>query len=141
MSLYIDASALLKRYVDEADSDWFNELMDSDDRRLTCRVAWVEVWRNLSRRLDRGDVGDARHAFRNDWRRLDIVEVDAIVAEEAGRIADLTGCRSLDSLHLAAMGRAGPEGISLVTADLRQAQAARSLGWIVLGAPHSTPRK
>jgi hypothetical protein len=42
----------------------------------------------------------------------------------------------LDSsaLHLAALQRGGPSGIALVTADLRQAQAARALGWTVLGA-------
>jgi predicted nucleic acid-binding protein len=134
LTLYLDSSALLKRYVDEPDSERFRAILGSDDRQLTCRLTWVEIWRNLGLRL----VGDAlrlgRVAFRTDWRRMDVVEIDAGVAEEAGRLADLTGCRSLDALHLAAMGRAGPNGIDLVTADLRQAQAARTLGWSVLGA-------
>ncbi len=65
---------------------------------------------------------------------MTVVEVDSVLAEAAGRIADLTGTRTLDALHLAALQRAGPAGITLLTADLRQAQAARSLGWPVLGS-------
>ena len=134
MTLYLDSSAMLKRYVDEPDSDRFNDILGADHRRLTSRIAWVEVWRNLGARLNHDHARAARQAFRADWRRLGVVEMDAVLAEEAGRLADLTRCRSLDAIHLAAMARAGPDGISLVTADLRQAQAARSLGWTVLGA-------
>lgn len=134
MSLYLDSSALLKRYIDEHDSSRYNSILDSDAMWLTCRITWVEVWRNLGRRLPGGDASVARDAFRADWQRLAVVEVDAVLAEDAGRVADLTGSRSLDALHLAALERVGPSGIALVTADLRQAQAARALGWTVLGA-------
>lgn len=134
MTLYLDSSALLKRYVDEPDSDRYNDILGSDETWLTCRIAWVEVWRNLGRRLTGTDVAGVRDAFRADWARLAVVEIDSVLAENAGRLADLTGSRSLDAVHLAAMQRAGPAGITLVTVDLRQAQAARSIGWVVLGA-------
>ena len=134
MTLYLDSSALLKRYVDERDSTRYNNILGSDEAWLTCRITWVEVWRNLGRRLTTADVSTARDAFQADWTRLAVVEIDAVLAEEAGRLADLTGARSLDALHLAAVQRAGPTGVTMVTADLRQAQAARSRGWPVLGA-------
>lgn len=134
MSLYLDSSALLKRYIDEHDSSRYNAILASDTTWLTCRLTWVEVWRNLGRRLPRPDASVARDAFRADWQHLAIVEIDACLAEDAGRLADLTGSRSLDALHLAALERVGPSSAALVTADLRQAQAARSLGWTVLGA-------
>ncbi len=134
MTLYLDSSALLKRYIAEPDSAGYESLLGSDDRWLTCRVTWVEVWRNLGRRLLGTDAPAARKAFQLDWRSIAVVEVDAMLAETAGRIADITGSRSLDALHLAAVDRVGPSGVSIVTADLRQAQAARSLGWSVLGA-------
>jgi len=134
VTLYLDSSALLKRYIDEHDSSRYNAILDSDTVWLTCRLTWVEVWRNLGRRLPGSDASVARDAFRADWQRLAVVEIDAVLAEDAGRVADLTGSRSLDALHLAALERVGPAGIALVTADLRQAQAARALGWTVLGA-------
>ena len=129
MTLYLDSSALLKRYVDEPDSTRYNSILGSDEAWLTCRITWVEVWRNLGRRLTVADAPAARAAFHADWTCLAVVEIDAVLAEEAGRLADLTGDRSLDALHLAAVHRTGPTGVTLVTADLRQAQAARSLGW------------
>lgn len=60
MTLYVDTSDLLKRYIDEPDSSRFNTLLASDSMRLTCRLTLVEVRRNLSRRLDPGDVAGAR---------------------------------------------------------------------------------
>lgn len=134
MSLYLDSSAVLKRYIDEHDSSRYNAIFASDTMWLTCRITWVEVWRNVGRRLPPSEATVARGALRVDWQRLTVVEVDANLAEDAGRLADLTGSRSLDALHLAALERVGPAGIALVTADLRQAQAARALGWAVLGA-------
>lgn len=134
MSLYLDSSAVLKRYIDEHDSSRYNAIFASDTMWLTCRITWVEVWRNVGRRLPPSEATVARGALRADWQHLTVVEVDADLAEDAGRLADLTGSRSLDALHLAALERVGPAGIALVTADLRQAQAARALGWAVLGA-------
>jgi predicted nucleic acid-binding protein len=134
VSLYLDSSAVLKRYIDEHDSSRYNAIFASDTTWLTCRITWVEVWRNVGRRLPPSEATVARGALRADWQRLTVVEVDADLAEDAGRLADLTGSRSLDALHLAALERVGPAGIALVTADLRQAQAARALGWAVLGA-------
>lgn len=111
----------------------FNALFESDDSRLTCRITWVEVWRNLGRRLTPSQTQAARSAFKEDWSGLAIVEIDETLCRRAAALADLTGARSLDALHLAAISRAGPAGIALVTADLRQAQAARSQGWLVAG--------
>lgn len=134
MTLYLDASALLKRYVDEPDSDRFAALIASDDTWLTCRITWVEVWRNLGRRLEPEMAATERAAFRADWDHFQVIEVDAVLCRDAGDIAVMTGARSLDALHLAAVRRAGPQGVTLLTADLRQAQAARNLGLGVVGA-------
>jgi predicted nucleic acid-binding protein len=49
-------------------------------------------------------------------------------------MAEATGARTLDALHLAAAQRIGGGALPFVTADLRQAQIARSLGWVVLGS-------
>lgn len=134
MTLYLDSSALLKRYIDEPDSQQYNSFLGSDESWMTCRITWVEVWRNLGRRLTGADAPAARDAFRVDWAHLAIIEIDSVLAQDAGRLADLTGVRSLDAIHLAAVQRTGPSGVTLVTADLRQAQAARTLGWTVLDA-------
>ncbi len=62
------------------------------------------------------------------------MELTGDVCEAAAKIAEVTGARTLDSLHLRATREAGGDALPFVTFDLRQAQIARSLGWIVLGS-------
>lgn len=133
MSLYLDTSALLKRYLDEADSDRFDEILRSDPVWVTAGITLVEVRRNLTRVLEGDDLLTAREQFSRDWDRCYVVALDGVLCATAAQIAELTMARSLDALHLAAIQRTGPGALPLVTADLRQAQAARTLGWTILG--------
>lgn len=134
MSLYVDSSALLKRYIDESDSNVADALICADELLLTARHTIVEVRRNIARLLDGSDATDARASFTNDIKSFSIIELDAPTCEAAATISELTGVRTLDALHLAAVRRAGGTSIPLLTFDLRQAQAARSLGLTVVGA-------
>lgn len=134
MSLYVDTSALLKRYVDEPDSDLVERYLLEDPSWVTARHTWVEVRRNLARLLDGAALGAASAAFAEDWERFFVVELDRTTCERAADVAVVTGARTLDALHLAAVSRVGAAGLTLVTTDVRQAQAARSLGIAVLGA-------
>jgi predicted nucleic acid-binding protein len=132
--LYVDSSALLKRYVDEPDSDTAEALLASDPSLLTARHTIVEVRRNLARVLDEADAVAARAAFTEDLRSFAIVELDEVTCDTAAGIAELTGTRTLDALDLAAAQRLGGSAVPFLTFDLRQAQAARSLGLTVVGA-------
>jgi uncharacterized protein len=134
VSIYVDSSALLKRYVDEPDSDAADSLLRSDPSLLTARHTIVEVRRNLARLLGERDASAARSAFLDDVGVLSIVELDEATCEAAAGIAEMTAVRTLDALHLAAAQRAGGPGLPFLTFDVRQAQAARSLGLTVLGA-------
>lgn len=133
MTLYVDSSALLKRYVDEPDSDRAVELLTADPTLVTGRHAVVEVRRNLARVLSPTDATAARAAFATDLGSFSIVELDAGTCELAATIAEQTGVRTLDALHLGAARRLGTQ-LTFVTFDVRQAQAARSLGFAVAGA-------
>lgn len=134
MSLYVDASAMLKLYVDEPESASCEEIMVADPQWLTARHTEVEVRRNLSRLLSDRPLDSARREFEVDWDRCDVIELDATTCRLAAEIAEVTGARSLDALHLAAAGRVGAGQMAFLTYDLRQAQIARTLGWIVRGA-------
>lgn len=133
MSLYVDTSALLKRYVAEDESDACERLLLGDPSWVTARHTWVEVLRNLSRLLAGPERARVKKLFRSDWGRMHVVEIDATVSERAGDLAETLQVRTLDALHLAAAERAGSGRLPFLTYDIRQAQAARSLGWSVLG--------
>lgn len=134
MSLYVDSSALLKRYVDEPDSEVADSLLRSDPSLLSARHTIVEVRRNLARLLAGRDLAAARSAFAHDVEILSIVDLDEVTCEGAAAIAELTGVRTLDALHLSAAQRVGGPAVPFFTFDLRQAQAARALGLTVVGA-------
>ena len=134
MSLYLDSSALLKRYVEEPDSETVGSLLRSDPSLLTARHTIVEVRRNVPRLLEDREAAAARSAFMQDLGVLSIVELDEVTCEMAAVIAELTGARTLDALHLATAQRVGDAAVPFLTFDLRQAQAARGLGFTVLGA-------
>ncbi len=132
MTIYADSSALLKRYVNEVDSDRAVELLTSDAVLVTGRHTVVEVRRNLARVLHHGDATAARAAFTADLASFAIVELDAATCELAATIAEQTGVRTLDALHLGAARRLGT-ALTFVTFDVRQGQAARTLGLVVAG--------
>lgn len=133
MSLYADSSAILKRYVDEPDSEAADGLLRSDPDLVTARQTEVEVRRNLARLLSGRELAEARGNFLDDLGAFSVVELDRGTCERAAEIAELTGARTLDALHLAAAQRVGGAAMPLLTFDLRQAQAARALGLEVLG--------
>jgi predicted nucleic acid-binding protein len=134
VSLYVDSSALLKRYVDEPDSELADSLLESDPTLVTARHTIVEVRRNLARLLDGRDLASARSALARDLEVLSVVELDEVTCEGAATVAEVTGVRTLDALHLAAAQRVGGPAVPFLTFDARQAQAARALGLTVVGA-------
>jgi predicted nucleic acid-binding protein len=132
VTLYVDSSALIKRYVDEHDSDAAVELMTTDPVLLTSRITEVEVRRNLSRLLDAPPLDAARRQFSVDLDAFALMSVDAVICNDAARIAEQTLCRSLDALHVASALRAGAATV-LLTFDIRQARTARAVGLSVVG--------
>jgi predicted nucleic acid-binding protein len=63
-----------------------------------------------------------------------ILALDERASAIAGDIAENTGVRTMDALHLGAARRALGAAVVFLTFDIRQAQAARALGFTVLGA-------
>ena len=133
MTLYVDSSALLKRYIDEHESAVAAELMKSDPVLVTSRLTEVEVRRNLARLLGGEELDTQRQAFAVDLDAFALVSLDATTMSAAAMIAEQTLCRSLDSIHLGAARRTG-SGTTLLTFDVRQARAARQIGIDVIGA-------
>ena len=92
MSSYVDSSALLKRYVEEADSVAADALLRADGALLTARHTIVEVRRNLASRLAGRDLAAARTAFAADLRAFSVIALGASCARHRPHGRDrLTG--------------------------------------------------
>ena len=133
---YVDTSALLKRYVQEPDSEVAERLLQADPEWVSAAHTEVEVRRNLARRLgtDPDLLLPARARFAEDWAAIHVVALDARTCDIASGLAETTGARTPDALHLRAAQRAGVLALRLVAFDVRLAQTARSLRWTVAGA-------
>jgi predicted nucleic acid-binding protein len=134
VSIYVDSSALLKLYFEEPDSTHAERILSSDSAWITARHTSVEVRRSLARELPAPELSRARQQFERDWAGTAVVELTSEVCEAAAGVAELTGARTLDALHLGAAKIVGGGALPFVTFDVRQAQAARALGWVVLGS-------
>jgi predicted nucleic acid-binding protein len=123
--------------VEEADSAGADTLLRADRDLLTARHTIVEVRRNLARLLSGHVLAVARRAFADDLQSISIIELDEATCEAAASIAETTGVRTLDALHLAAAQRISAPGVGFLSVDLRLAQAARALGLTVITACRS----
>jgi uncharacterized protein len=124
LKLYLDASALVKRYVDEIGSDVVGMAIRRADTCSICRVGYVETMRAVAR----GGGPDDLTRVNRDWMGFHIVEVDRSVTETAAHLGVETGLRALDALHLAAaLSLSGAETV-FATWDTRLHRAAQAHG-------------
>lgn len=133
MTAYVDSSALLKLYLSEPETDVAFEVLHRHRVWTTGRHTLVEVRRNLARVLSGPDLAAAQAAFSEDWNNVAVVELDELTCEHAAKLAEQTGIKSLDALHLGAAAVAGAAvGLPIITFDRQVIAGGRSLGWTVL---------
>lgn len=119
--VYLDSSAIVKLVVAEAESVPLREWLDADttQRWVTCALAVVEVGRACRLHgLEPGVETPVLHT-------MSLIPINLALLRASVGIGD-SRLRSLDALHLAAAALV-PDLVAVVTYDLRQAAAARSL--------------
>ena len=125
---YVDASALVKRYVAEPGSDLVRHAMQEADGWFICRIGFVETVRAVGLSAGR----PATRPVREEWPAFGVVEVDQTLAEHAAALAIDRDLRGLDSLHLAAALLLRADDLVFVTCYRRLHAAARAEGLSVL---------
>ena len=94
MTLYVDSSALIKRYVAEDDSDAAEAILLADTDWVTGHHTFIEVSLAISRRLGEAERRVASAAFDSDWQRTFVVALDEVVCRRAAELGIATGARS-----------------------------------------------
>jgi uncharacterized protein len=134
VTTYVDSSALLKCYIEEYDSVIAHELLSTDPVLVTSWITLVEVRRNIARLVDPTEATLVREEFEVDCDNFAFISCTETITNVASTIAETLGVRSLDAIHLASAQQLLISGLRFITFDIRQAQAARSLGMTVYGA-------
>lgn len=126
--LYLDASALVKRYVDEEGRDVVLEAMEKASTWSICRIGFVEATRAVALAVGASVV----KRVEREWPAFEVIEVDRDLAEHAALLARSNGLRALDALHLASALVLPPDDLTVATWDVRLHRAARDHGLATL---------
>ncbi len=124
--VYVDASALVKTIVTEAESDALIAYLSASSRQVSSRLIGVEVARAV------GQVDQAvRQRGAEALEVIDFIELDAPIASVAASVAP-SSLRTLDAIHLASALAVITEIDAFITYDLRLGDAARAAGLTVV---------
>ena len=132
MTVFLDTSALVRRYVAEPGRDLVVEAMAGDDQWVASALARTETMITLHQ-LAAGPRQQARlwSAFRDDWAAFVVVPVDDRCLSRAVELGAQYGVRLVDAIHLAAADRL-PRPLRYVTFDRHQIPGAAALGFDVV---------
>jgi len=140
MNLYLDASALVKRYVEEVSSDDVLDWMDAAEISGMVLVTRAEVAAAIMRAsrlriISTQEIQQSLAKFRDEWFSFQRLPVTEPMIASADRLACEFGLRSYGAVHLAAAltwrdNLGFP--VTLATFDRELADAARQSGLTVL---------
>lgn len=106
MLLYLDASALVKRYLSEPGTPETNQAVAEAEAIATTIVSRPEVAAALAKAVrvgaaDRAETRSLLKAFRSDWSDMFRLNVNSTLAARAERLAWKENLRGYDAVQLA----------------------------------------
>lgn len=136
MILYLDTSALAKRYIREDGTEQVAAWVREADVVGTSLVAAVEMSAVLGRlrkmaALDEDTATDVLETFRGGWPAYVRLPLSEATATRAGELAFSQGLRGYDAVHLATAmlwGAAMAAPVVLATFDRQLHAAAQTVG-------------
>lgn len=145
-TIYIDTSALVKRYVAEVGSAWVRRMVARPVQHViyTAALTEVEVRSALQRLVREGRLDTAQaqrltqRVLQHFTRRYQLIRITRPVVAEAGRLVEGYPLRAYDAVQLAcaltvrrSMHRRGMPSPLFVTADTTLLAAAQAEGFAV----------
>jgi predicted nucleic acid-binding protein len=125
--LFIDTSALVRRYVRDRHRPLVTDAMTGDATWCASALARTETQLALHRAaVTPGQQHELWRALRDDWEAFWVVPLDDRCLARAVEIGATFGVRLVDAVHLAAADRL-PRPVRFLTFDRHQIPAAVSL--------------
>jgi predicted nucleic acid-binding protein len=135
--LYLDSSALVKLYTNEAHSRFMRGAAYAASVRVCHDIGYVECRAAFARKRREGSFGlsdqsRCRQQLERDWERFHIISVTPELIRRAAALAEDHGVRAYDSVHLAAAEAAysmarGRTGFRFAAFDAKLIEAARRI--------------
>ena len=130
MKVFLDSSALVKRYIFEVGTPELMKACHDASRIILSVITAIEIPSAIARRLREGALSKAQYKtikenFSKDLAASDIVELYPAVIRQAVRSLEKYPLRSLDAIQVASALIADVD--LFITSDERQRNAARKL--------------
>ncbi len=134
MSLYVDASALVRRYLHDRHRPLVLDAMGEAGEWCTSALTRTEAQLVLHRAsVSARQQRALRGALRDEWEACWVVPLDDRCTARAVEIGATYGLRTVDAIHLAAADRL-PGPVRYLTLERQQIPAADALGFEVVSA-------
>ena len=138
--IYLDTSALIKRFVEETGSAEVEKLILEQAPASTATLAYVEVYSGLSRKrrddeLTGSQFDEIRAQFEDDWPSYVRVHLRDDVLHLARDLVRRHPLRALDAVHVASalqLQSLLDAQVTFVAADRRVLDAARAEGMDII---------
>jgi predicted nucleic acid-binding protein len=132
VTLYVDTSALVRRYLHDRHRTLVVEAMDGCDAWAASSLVRTEAQLALHRAaVSERQQAALWRALRDEWEAFWVVPLDDRCMARAVELGATYGVRIVDAIHLAAADRL-PAPVRYLTFDRRQIPAAAALGFEVI---------
>ncbi len=132
MTLYIDTSALLRRYLADPERPLVVDAMEADSVWCGSAISRTEGLMALHQiAYSQSHHEELWQQFRLDWDSVVEIPVDDRCLSRAAEIGAQFRLRAVDAIHLAAADRL-PRPLSYLTLERQQLAAAVELGFAVI---------
>lgn len=132
--IYLDSSALVKRYLREDGTDFIQSLLRETEVFATSKLTYPEI---ISAFMKKRRVGEMNRKtleavidkFENDWEKIFVIEFHNELLPGVKKLIEKYPLRGADALHLASalwLDRTLRMGLTFVASDVGLLMAARS---------------
>jgi predicted nucleic acid-binding protein len=134
--IYLDTSALIKRFVEEKGSSLVQSMVGSGAAVAIAKIAYAEVFSGLTRKMREGNLAKVQYdlacrQFETDWQAYIRVELNDDLLFLARDLIRRHGLKGFDAVHLASalsLKNAIDEEVTFAAADRRLLRTAAAEG-------------
>ena len=135
MKIFFDTSSLVKRYIEEPESDKVLEICQEADELVISIICPAEMIATLSRlvrekALSRKDYNQVKSLIFSEIEDMEVVPVQPEVVRFSILALERSTLRAMDAIHIGSALVAEPE--LFVSSDKRQLAAAKKAGLKIL---------
>lgn len=138
--IYLDTSALVKKYVIEDGTENIRELLKTRRVFFTSKLTYAEVCASFARKQREGGIKLQHYeniwkSFLKDWESLNLIEINDVIFPIIRKTVETHFIRGSDAIHLSSaiwLGNNVEKTITFVVSDKRLLNAAMDEGLQVI---------